>query len=222
MDSEIPPVLPKESSAVTSAPKKSRTWLIVGLAIFGTALLGILGVVGVGSLFVLTAEEQPLSLNDKAAMLTIEDVVLWMEDFAPDKSKESFSKTKYLDGTYDMEYEYEDSSNQAAPYVYCSITLEKKVSDALISYKAYHAGLNIGLASGELEQVERNDLFQWGDASRFCLLQLDGAPTGIVFTSRKGTRVFSVTISGVYFDDSEAIKELLGERLRALERLPAP
>ena len=86
MDSEIPPVLPKESSAVAIAPKKSRTWLIVGLAIFGTALLRILGVVGVGSLFVLTAEEQPLSLNDKAAMLTIEDVVLWMEDFAPDKS----------------------------------------------------------------------------------------------------------------------------------------
>ena len=218
----MPPVLPKESSAATPAPKKSRTWLIVGLAIIGSALLGILGIVGVGSLFVLAAEQQPLSSNDKAALLTIEDVALWMENFSPDKSKESFSKKKYLDGAYDIEYEYDDASNEKAPHVMCSISMEKRVSDALISYKTLHTGLSIGYASEEVEQVERNDLFQWGDASRFCLLELEGAPVGIVFSSRKGSRVFLVSISGIYFDDSGSIKELLEERLRAVERLPAP
>ena len=220
MDSEVPPVLPQASPPV---PRKSRTWLFVVLGLAGAAMLGFLVVVGTGALFVLTAKDQPLSANDKAALLTIEDVALWMEDFAPDKSLESFSKKKYLDGSYEIDYVFEDSSDDAAPYVMCSIAVEQKTSDALISYKAVHVGLHIGFGAEEgVEQVERNDLFRWGDASKFCLLESEGLPVGVVFSARKETRVFLVSISGIYFDDSETIKELLEEKLRALERLPAP
>ena len=116
----MPPVLPP-------APRKSRTWLFVVLSLAGAALL----VVGAGALFVLTAKEQPLSANDKAALLTVEDVALWMEDFTPDISLESFSKKKYLDGSYEIDYEFDDPSNEAAPYVMCSIAVEPKASDAL-------------------------------------------------------------------------------------------
>ena len=70
--------------------------------------------------------------------------------------------------------------------------------------------------------MERNDLFQWGDASKFCLLEAEGAPVGVVFSARKETRVFLITISGIYFDDSAEIEKLLGERLSALDRLPKP
>ena len=219
MDSGRPPVL---SQASPPAPRKSRTWLFVVLGLAGAALLGFL-VVGTGTLFVLTAKEQPLSANDKAALLTIEDVALWMEGFAPDKSLESFSKKKYLDGSYEIDYEFEDSSDEAAPYVMCSIAVEPKASDALFSYKAMQAGLNIGFGAEEgVKQVERNDLFQWGDASNFCLLESEGMPVGVVFSARKETRVFLITVSGIYFDDSAEIEELLGKKLRTLERLPAP
>ena len=100
----------------------------------------------------------PLSGNDKAALLTIEDVALWMEDFSPNISLESFSKKKYLDGSYEIDYEFEDSSDEAAPYVMCSIAVEPKTTDALISYTAMQAGLNIGF--GAEEGVERNRWLQ--------------------------------------------------------------
>ena len=216
----MPPVLPQDSPP---APRKSRTWLFVVLGLAGAALLGFLVVVGSGALFVLTAEEQPLSANDMAALLTIEDVALWMEDFAPDKSLESFSKKKFLDGSYEIDYEFDDPSDEDAPFVMCSIAVEPKASDALISYTAMHAGLNIGFGSEEgVKQVERNDLFKWGDSSKFCLLEAEGAPVGVVFSARKDTRVFLITVSGIYFDDSSDIEELLGKKLRDLERLPAP
>ena len=216
----MPPVLPQPSPL---APRKSRTWLFVVLGLVGAALLGFLVVVGSGTLFVLTAKEQPLSANDKAALLTIEDVALWMEGFAPDKSLESFSKKKYLDGSYEIDYEFDDPSEESAPYVMCSIAVEPKASDALISYKAMQTGLNIGFGAEEgVGQVERNDLFQWGDSSKFCLLEAEGMPVVVVFSARKETRVFLITVSGIYFDDSSDIEELLGKKLRALERLPAP
>ncbi len=136
---------------------------------------------------------------------------------------ESFSKKKYLDGSYEIDYEFDDPSNEDAPYVMCSIAVEPKASDALFSYTAMQAGLNIGFgAKEEMEQVERNDLFQWGDSSKFCLLEAEGAPVGVVFSAPKETRVFLITVSGIYFDDSSDIEELLGKKLRALERLPAP
>jgi hypothetical protein len=220
MDSGMPPVLPQASPP---APRKSRTWLFVVLGLAGAAMLGFLVVVGAGALFVLSAKEQPLSANDKAALLTVEDVALWMEDFSPDISLESFSKKKYLDGSYEIDYEFDDPSNEDAPYVMCSIAVEPKTSDALISYTAMHAGLNIGFGAEEgVEQVERNDLFTWGDSSKFCLLEAEGAPVGVVFSARKETRVFLITVSGIYFDDSSDIEELLGKKLRALGRLPAP
>ncbi|MDP6903785.1 MAG: hypothetical protein QF406_05005 [Verrucomicrobiota bacterium] len=223
MDSELPPVLPSASPPNTPVPRKSRTWLVVVLGLAGAALLGVLVMVGTGSLFVLTAKEQPLSVKDRAALLTVEDVAPWVEGFSPDKSMESFSKKRYLDGSYEIDYEFDDPVNEEAPYVMCSIAVEPKVSDALISHKAMQAGINIGFAAeGKVELVERNDLFQWGDASKFSLILSGGAPVGMVFSARKKRHVFLLSISGVYSDDSVAIEELLVKPLLALERLPAP
>ena len=70
--------------------------------------------------------------------------------------------------------------------------------------------------------MARNDLFRWGDDSEFSLLKANGLSFGNVFVGRKGKRVYMITVSGIYFDESAEIRDLLGEKLRALERLPAP
>ena len=56
----------------------------------------------------------------------------------------------------------------------------------------------------------------------FCLLESEGMPVGVIFPARKETRVFLIAIFGIYFDVSAEIEELLEEKLRALDRLPAP
>jgi hypothetical protein len=197
--------------------------LVVVLGLAGAVVLGLLLVVGTGSLFVLTAKDQPLTAKDKAALLTIEDVALWAGEFSPDKSLESFSKKRYLDGSYEIDYEFEDPADEDAPYVMCSIAVESKISDALIAYKAMQAGINIGFAAEEeVGLEERNSLFQWGDASKFSLIMAGGVPVGIVFSARKDIRVFLISVSGIYSDDPASIEDLLIDHLRALEQLPAP
>ena len=105
----------------------------------------------------------------------------------------------------------------------CSITVEPSISDARISYTAVKAGFSLGF-SGEpgVKRVKRNDLFRWGDASEFSLLKASGLSFGNVFVGRKGKRVYMITVSGVYFDESKEIREFLGDHLRALELLPTP
>ena len=227
MESEAPPVLPPSGlppvSPLPPAPRKSRTVLYVVLGLAGAALLGLLLLVGDGVLFMVTAQDEALSADDEAALLTVSVLAEWMEDYSPDLSKETLSKTRYLDRSYDVDYEFDDAGNDVAPYLMCSVTVEPKLSDALISYKAMQTGLNIGFGSqAGASQVERNDLFRWGDRSRFCILEADGTPVGNSFTAVKGKRVFMVTFSGVFFDDPVAIRDLLVPHLDALERLATP
>ena len=224
MDSDAPPVLPAPTpQPVPPAPRKSRSVLYVVLGMVAAVILGVLFVVGSGTVFMLTAKDEPLSSDDRAALLTASQIAEWIDDFSPDVSKETFSKTRFLDRSYDLDYEFEDPHNADAPYVSSSVTVEPKASDARISYKALQTGLDIGFGSQSgTVQVERNDLFRWGDSSKFCVLEIDGTPFGNTFTAVKGKHVYMMTISGVYFDDPAVIQQLLRPRLDALERLPAP
>lgn len=228
MDTNAPPVLPTSgppSPPVEGPPsqRKSRTLLYVFLALFMAAGGGVVLFVGGGALFMLTAKEVPVTVADKEAVLDIADVALWLDGFSPDSSKESLKKTKYLDKSYAIEYVYDDSLNDEAPYLMCSISVEPATSDARISYESVKVGFGLGF-SGEpgVKRVARNDLFRWGDKSEFSLLEADGLSFGNLFVGRKGKRVYMITVSGVFFDDPVEIRDLLGEKLRALERLPAP
>ena len=167
------------------------------------------------------SESASLTEKDKAAVLQIEDLALWIEGFIPDPTKESLVKTKEFDNSYDIEYTYEDQDGQSPLYLYHSVSVQPSSSDAMIVHKAVDFGTWIG--SGETNLVTRNDLFSWGDESEFCLWQTESGDTfGNYFTGRKGKKVVLIAISGVYFDDTEAIHELLDEKLEALERLPVP
>ena len=228
MDSDAPPVLATPESpppAGVSPPtkQKSRTALYVILGLFLAVGGVVVLIVGGGAFFLLTAKDIPVTSADREAVLDITDVALWIDDFSPDTSRESLKKTKYLDKSYEIEYEYDDSLNDDAPYLLCSITVEPSISDARISYTAVKAGFSLGF-SGEpgVKRVARNDLFRWGDDSEFSLLKASGLSFGNVFVGRKGKRVYMITVSGVYFDESKEIRDLLGKKLRALERLPAP
>lgn len=221
MKSDVPPVLPLH--AHPPGPPKSRTGLYLVLGLMGAALLGLLFVLGGGALFIFTAKDEALSSDDRSALMTVSILSEWMEGFEPDLSKETVVKQRYLDRSYDMEYEFDDPDNPDAPYVSCSVTVEPNSSDALISYKGVQLGLNIGFNSQcGTSQMERNDLFRWGDQSSFHVLYVHGAPIGNSFTAIKGKRVFMMTFSGVFFEDTPAIQELLQPRLDALERMPAP
>jgi hypothetical protein len=173
MDSDAPPVLPAPESApppgMSPPPKRtSRTVLYVILGIFLSIGGVVVLIVGGGAFFLLTAKEVPVTTADREAVLDITDVALWIDDFSPDTSKESLKKTKYIDKSYDIEYECDDPVNDDAPYLMCSITVEPSISDARISYTAVKAGFSLGFSSEPgVKRVERNDLFRWGDNSEF-------------------------------------------------------
>lgn len=169
-------------------------------------------VVGVGFFFHYTASEIPVTEKDREMILDISTLARWIEGYKPDVGKETVVKRRFWDRTVELEYEYSVPEDEGAPYLQFVVGFERKRSDAVIAYHSMWGGAKLGLHFGgeaEVSIKERNDLFKWGDQSRFGMLVHKGSPGGNVFVARKGKRVVTVVIAGIYFDDRETISELL-------------
>ena len=204
-----PPPLPGERPA-----RKKRRWIWI---IPGIIVIGILGIVAIGLFFEMTATDLDVTDADRAAVLDIGELRDWIEDFTPEMTQEVWSKKRYIDGSIELDYEYDEPDNENAPYLSCTVNFDRKPSEAKITYLASWNSMKIGLGLNDARVDERNDLFSFGDPSMFGLLMSGDEPFGNALAARIGSKSVLIVFSGVYFDDSEALAELLEPTLKSLE-----
>lgn len=198
-----------------SSSGSSKTPLIIGLAVLaGLAALATL-VIGVAFVYIYSSQQVPVSSEERAELLDIETLAEWVEDFSPSLEFEIVTKTEYWDKTTEISYEYDSPGDIDPYYLMYTIHRERDPSDAWALYGTLWVGTQAGLmlADGEVQIAERNDLFKWGDRSRFGLIQADGHDIGNVFVGTKDETVFYCVFSGVYFDEAGPVSEILLPRL---------
>jgi hypothetical protein len=210
---------PWQPPNLRSKPTWRRTGWIVGAVLLGIVALGAL----VYFRFIYEIEE-PVTAADRAVVITAEHVAKFQPGFRPNPGLGNFKKVRHLDGSMELTYEFETPDGAEVPlYVYCLVGVEPTTSDA----KSVYAGLGLGEGSQslttavkvqeQLQEVERNDLWGWGDKSRCALLKTHGEIVGNFFMARKGRRYFALVITGVCFEDPPLIVQLLGPMLERLE-----
>ena len=74
----------------------------------------------------------------------------------------------------------------------------------------------------DVEVVDADGFFRWGDRSNHVFLASGGETFGQVLLAQKGRVVFTVTISGVYFDRPEDFEEFLLPYLEQIADLGVP
>jgi len=175
----------------------------------GSSLIAALGLAGCES-------NLPVGAADKEVILRAGDLIPFGYGLEKTEQFEKFTRTKYFDGSHELIYEYEtpESEEENALYMNVTVAVEKTTSDAWTSKGAGDIGMKFGLKASGVEQREIKDFYQYGDTSSFFILEKDGHPIGNMFTVREGKRVYAVIISGMYFDDAAAWKELIEDRLR--------
>ncbi len=89
-------------------PPKKKPWLLITLLVVGIPVLIVIGIVGLGALYLATSEESTPSAAELRAVLTVDDLAPYIEGFTASKGAESATKIKFIDGSYDIDYEYED------------------------------------------------------------------------------------------------------------------
>ncbi|TWU12228.1 hypothetical protein CA54_10510 [Symmachiella macrocystis] len=197
-------------------PKK-KSWAILAL---GLSLFGVLAIIGgIWALYNYAAQPMPVTAQDREAVIDIHHLAEWLEDYVPDEQGEVISKTKFLDGSYDLEYEYDRPDDDSEPYLYCSVTVDRNKAEAHASFLATLQATQLGIklfAEGETNMVQRSDVFSWGEESQFAIVEFEGEPIGNMFIAREQNYTFYFVVYGVYFDDSDSVHDLLSEKLRRM------
>lgn len=127
---------------------------------------------------------------------------------------EKFTKTRFFDGTEDIEYEFEPPESDAVMYMAQTISFAPKKSDAQLGQAAEDSVIGLGLTAYGLEKVEVPDFYRYGDSSTFYALRKDGQNVGNYFLVIEGGKTFSFLISGFYVDDPETWREIVEPKLK--------
>jgi hypothetical protein len=200
---------------------RHRRPLLFTCGVVGGVLLLVCGGLGTLLYFVFIRDiEEPVTAADRELPISAEHLGRWVNGLGVDPTRGTLRKVRHLDGSRELEYEYESPDGSSHPlYVAHSIGVERSAQDASGAY----GGLSIGteleahLSGKTLRQVERRDLWSWGDSSRCVVLYNGDDPVGNIFMARKGRRYFQLRIIGIYFENAKAINDLLGPFLRKLD-----
>lgn len=194
--------------------KKSTIALIVALGAIGVlAVAGI--VVALGYFAVHGISSRAASEAEKQLVVDAKALIPYGAEVDPKCGK--YTTTRNLDATTAIEYECETDSL----YIQSTAEVNPNVRDArqsfVIAMGAYKAGVAIG--DGKLEP--RDDLLDLGDDSYAAILRAGNASAGNVFVVRQGRVVYSIMITGLYFDEAEPVEELIAPLLEKGTKLYA-
>lgn len=158
----------------------------------------------------------PVTDADRNLLLRAGDLSAYGYGFQPIDKYETFTKSKTIDGSYDLEYEFEtpESEEQHPLFLYVLVSVGKEKVDARINQGTEKLTLLLGLKANGINEEEIPNFYRYGDASSFYVLKKDGVPIGNYFTVREGSKTYSMVISGMYFSDPELWKEIIEPKLK--------
>jgi hypothetical protein len=153
--------------------------------------------------------------SDKAPLLRVGDLVPYGFNFENIERYETFTKTKSIEGSYDIDYEFDvPDTEDKRLFLHVTVSVARKKSDARINEGAESIALRYALKAKGIEEEEIPNFYRYGDASSFYLLKKEGKSVGNYFTVREGNKTYSLIMSGMYFDDPALWKELIEPKLK--------
>lgn len=165
-------------------------------------------------------EEETVTQADLDLLLRASDFRALGFDFVEVAPFEEVVKQRYYDGSYELEYRFEPDD---AFFLYSMLSIEREKASAVMTYKASSVGFDLGYTGSEIELVEDDAFYRYGDQSRFARLMHEGEEVGNLFMTRVDKRVYAFICVGAYFDDAKLWAELIEPRLIAFDRYePSP
>lgn len=193
--------------SVQRASSSRKAWLVLAALLVSLPLVGVL----LWGMFV--GWQVELEPGDRKLVLNTDDLATIDPQIVT--GSDSIVRTKYLDGTWAIESEYETE----LLYVYSSVTHERTERDARNVYLGVRSAgpLMAGLEEG-VTLADRDDLFHWGDDHTVKEFRYQGEPAGVAVYARNGTTVITVSIGGWIFENSDQLHGLLDPWLQRIPK----
>lgn len=152
---------------------------------------------------------------DREVLLLVKDLAPYGVSIPDAARYEKFEKTRYLEGSTELVYEFRLPEDWRGPgvYIYVLASVEKDESSARFAHGAEKLALGAAAKFEDYEYEERKGFFPYGDDSTFYAIKAKGEQVGSYFTTRFGTRVYSVMLMGIEFYRPEAWAALIKPKL---------
>ena len=139
---------------------------------------------------------------------------LGLELPADHQSFETLQRERIAGGVTNIEYEFA-MPDEGPPYILSLAELHPTARSACSSFSAG----NLGIRLSGLEVEEHDDMFRYGEQSRFAIIATEGMPAGNLFAMCNGRTTYLLMFVGIYFVDPEVWRDFITPHLEALSAL---
>jgi hypothetical protein len=187
--------------------------VIVAVVLAVTVGIGLAAVLAWG---LFRGFERPLAAGDLDVVVTFDAVAEKVEGLVKRPASEKTSRTRYLDGSSEVKYEYEGDTL----FISSSASKERTPKDAKALYTMIRlTSPTFAKFAADVEFTPRNDLYSGGDDCYSAAIVTGGTPAGHVLLVRRGKHVFMLTIGGVFLNDPAEFRALVQPRIDAMSRM---
>lgn len=158
--------------------------------------------------------------HERPALLTIRDLGPWGPRVVHPEADESFSRTAWLDGSYDVEYEFlaDDSSS----YLLVTIEVLPTAGEAAATFRINRLTLPraMRLGMGEVSWRTYPGTVRHADDVYFAVAEEGSLIRGQLVIVRRGRAVYTVFLAGVILVWPSEWDTVLSPKLLQLEAFP--
>ena len=195
--------------------KKSTLTLIIVGTVVGVLMLAAL-IVGIGWMAMKGVKTNPPTAEERKLVLGPASFA----EFGPplDPRCDSLKTTNTFGLSKEIEYEHDCEA--AEIYVQSTAAVSATTHDArqnwLLLIGGYKAG--VAIAGNDVKVEPRENLVTFGDQRYGAMVRRGGVDVGNIFVIRQGRVVHSLLITGLYFDDPDTVRDLLGPLIEESRR----
>ena len=198
---------------VAGGVKRSRKVVVVAVVLAVTVGLGLAVLLAWG---LFKGFERPLAAGDLDLVVTFDRLAKKVDGLVKRPAGEKSSRTRYLDGSSEVAYEYEDD----ALFITSSVSKERTPKDAKALYAVIRlASPTFAKFAADVEITPRNDLYSGGDDWYSAAIVTGGTSAGHLLLVRKGKHVFMLTIGGAFLNDPAEFRALVQPCIDAMTRM---
>jgi len=152
-------------------------------------------------------------------LLIAKDLQIYNLELDLSGASEKAYRKKWINGAYDIKYEYNrrDSDNFHPLFFSVKLEIDKSIAKAK---ETYRDGLKVITKMSSVAGMpcrEIKNIIQWGDENYYALRLKEGNPVGMIFSGRLKNKVYTIIMAGLYSSDHSLLTDLVIPKLQIID-----
>jgi len=165
------------------------------------------------------AKTKEIDPEDYPFLLLAKDLQIYNLKLDLSGSAEKARLKKWINGVYDIKYEYDrrDSDDFNTLFFSVKLEIEKNTKEAKETYNEGLAVVTKTSAVVGMPCREIKNTIKWGDENYYAVREKSGNPVGLIFKGRLNNKVYTIIMAGLYSSDHSLITDLVIPKLQNID-----